>query len=188
MKVLIKQGGAAPADLLSFNGLGFGFITLDGEVYAKEGTDGKEHGVAEVAEVPDGEVRRAIAAGAKKQKYASAAEIEKDMKWIARAAGDYENGTEANFKAKGRSFTIVFDESGRIDRAEGLAEGDVVAVGPTISPKSLLNAHGLVVSVNGTKCKVELDEGDLDRINRASTGRKFANPVNLPKSVVEKVA
>jgi len=59
-------------------------------------------------------------------------------------------------------------------------------VGPTISPRTFLNARGRVVSIKGDKVQVELDAGDRDRIERA-TGKPERETIPFPLVCVEKL-
>lgn len=179
MKVLVVKGGATAGDLLTllYGGAGDFERLADGTAYEGKGV---------VAEVPDGQIKRVVAKAAERSKWMDAKDLNRDLKFIAKVCSEYENGTEVAAKGTSRGFQLIPDEAGRIDRAENLAEGDIVAVGPTISPKAMMNARGIVVSVSGEKAEVEIEESDLDRIERAAN-KKFKNPVRLPKSVLEKV-
>ena len=71
-------------------------------------------------------------------------------------------------------------------RAEGLTKGDLVAIGPTISPRTLMNARGRVLAIQGDRVGVELDAGDCDRYERA-TGKQLAQRTTFPLNTIEKV-
>jgi hypothetical protein len=181
MKVLVTEvtDPIKPENILTFSyeaGAVFERI-VTGEVFKGKGI---------IAEVGNASLAPLANRGAQREEFLEPGDFKSDLKFIDKVCANYKDGTEVEGEAKGGSYALHPDESGRIGGGD-LAEGDLIAVGPAVSPKALMNAHGLIVSVNGTKCAVEFDEGDLDRVNRA-TGKHFKNPVKMPKSALEKVA
>lgn len=183
MKVLVKG-----KEIVSFPLYGGGKLeTIKGEQVES----------ATVAEMPEGKIKLAIAKDLAELKktaddnnlraFTEVKDFTRDLKWIAKRLADVEVGTEGvTMYDKGSKIGLNLPEGVEKDRAEGLEVGDVIAVGPTISPKALMNCRGLVVAING-RVEVEIEEDDLNRVLRA-TGRQFKNPVRLPKAVVEKIA
>jgi hypothetical protein len=105
---------------------------------------------------------------------------------MARVLSAYEVGSRIGLHIIGRGWALDTSGARRIDRAEGLAEGDRIAVGPTIESQTLINARGRVISLNDEAVWAELDPGDRDRIERA-TARKQPRCLSLPRVCVEKV-
>jgi hypothetical protein len=181
MRVLLKEGAdaATPESILVLPRLGGNTLeTLTGDAVAK--------GV--IAEVDQKTVTSALnaAARARKDEFVTTKDLQKDVKWLNKALGEYEIGSKIGLKSTSRGFTLDDSEAQRINRTEGLAEGDVIAVGPTVSPRTFMNARGRVLSINGDRVEVELDPGDRDRIQRA-TGKKVAEHPTFPLVCVERV-
>jgi hypothetical protein len=182
MRVLLKEGAdaATSESILVLPQLtGSMFETLSGESVSK--------GV--VAEVDRKTVTSALNAGARSRKdeFVTAKDLQKDVKWLAKAVGEYELGSKIGLEPTPRGFMLDESEAKRINRAEGLTTGDTIAIGPTISPKTFMNARGRVVSTKGDKVEVRLDDGDRDRIQRA-TGKGVAEITTIPRNGVEKLA
>lgn len=175
MKVLTHEG-----KVLSFEYLGGSrFETLDGQTKFEVGI---------VTEMPDREVVKAVNAEVKGRDFITPKDVMKDVKWIAKTLGKtlVKDGAEIRCEAKGSSISLVIPEDAREDKAEGLEVGSIVAIGPNVSPKYLMNAHGIVTAING-RVTVELDEGDHDRILRAS-GKRWAREMDFHRGAVEVVA
>ena len=182
MKVLLKEGAekATAASILVLPQLIETTLeTLSGEAVSDGGI---------VAEADYAVVGAAINTGAKERAAQSitAKTLLKEVKWMAKALGEYEIGSKIGLHITGRGCALDDSEAKRINRAEGLSEGDVIAVGPTISPRTLMNARGRVVSISGDRVEVELEAGDPDRIERA-TGKELAEHTSFPLVCVEKV-
>ena len=203
MKVLASSTGSA----LVFSQDGHAkFIAL---------TDRTEHTEGVVTEIPDIDVARQIRdalAHAKKEirdaegekvgehatmipygtggpfAYVEERDLLRDITFIRKNMHDVPEGTTVKVKVSGRGIALDIPKSALPNRQAGLKVGSRVAVGPNITPKALMNAHGTVVSGGaGARVKVEFDEGDLDRVNRA-TGKPFANPVSMHKATLEVIA
>lgn len=73
------------------------------------------------------------------------------------------------------------------EESPDLAEGDTVAFNCFCSPKYLLNTRGVVLEVKGKKALIEVDQGDLARLQKAGRDR-FQAKVNAPLTILDKVA
>jgi len=182
MRVLLKDGAQnATSESILVLPLGSGSTleTLSGEPVA--------NGI--VAEVDARAVTSALNAGARSRRdeFVSAKDLQKEVKWLNKALGEYELGSRIGLEPTPRGFKLDDSEARRTNRAEGLVVGDEVAVGPNISPKFFVNAHGSVTSINDEQVEVALDPGDHDRLQRA-TGKEIAERPILPLSCVEKVS
>ncbi len=181
MRVLLKEGAdAATSDsiLVLPQLTGSTLETLAGDPVAK----------GLVAEVDSRSVTAALNAGARSRKdeFVTAKNLQKDVRWLSKAIADYEIGAKIGLTPTARGFALDVSEANRINRAEGLAPDDKIAVGPNVSPKAWMNAHGRVLSINGGRVEVELDPGDRDRLQRA-TGKEITERTSLPLTCVEKV-
>lgn len=182
MRVLLKEGtDSATSDsiLVLPQGLsGSTLETLAGDPVAK----------GLVADVDSRSVTSALnaAARSRRDEFISAKDLQKDVRWLSKAIGEYEIGARIGLTPTERGFTLDVSEATRINRAEGLAVDDEIAVGPNISPKAWMNVHGRVVSINGGRVKVLLDPGDRDRLQR-STGKEIPEQTTVPLDCVEKV-
>lgn len=180
MKILVAKGDKPTGnDILTIS---YGSAPFE-RLINGEGYEGK----AVTFDMPDSVVKAAAKDAAKiEDRWMEVKDFMRDLRWIDKVCAEYEDGTEATVRYTASKVQLTPDKAGRIDRTGGgLNEGDVVAVGPSISPKALMNARGLVVSVNGTKAEVEFEAGDLDRVKRA-TGKNFVNPVKIAKVCLEK--
>jgi hypothetical protein len=181
MRVLLKEGaeGATSDSVLVLPQLsGSTLETLAGDAVPK----------GLVAEVDDRMVVSAVNAGAesRRDEFIAAKDLLRDIKSLHKMLGSYEPGSKIGLTPTPEGFTLDVSEATRIDRAAGLAEGDLIVVGPNIKPKTYLNARGKVVSIEGDKVKVALDPGDRDRLQRA-TAKPIAERLTLPRVCVEKV-
>lgn len=113
-------------------------------------------------------------------------ELMGDLRKMTKLIGETVVGTEATYVVRGSRISLSVPEGAKPDYTQGLAVGSTIVVSHNISPRTLMNARGKVVAVNGTKVSVELDEGDARRL-AAATGKNFAK-VNLPKECVEVLA
>ena len=182
MRVLLREGAekaTAAVILVLAQETETTFETLSGEAIPGGGI---------VAEADYSTLAQAVDAGARDRaaQGATSTTLLKQVEWMARALSPYEIGSKIGLHILRHGWALDDSEAKRIDRAEGLSEGDTIAVGPTISPKSFMNARGRVISVNEESALVELEAGDRDRIHRA-TGKKQAKNVSFPLACVEKV-
>jgi hypothetical protein len=63
---------------------------------------------------------------------------------------------------------------------------DKCAFNARARPKALLNTHGVVESIKGGKATVRLDEGDRQRLIRA-TGKEYSASAPAPIGILDKV-
>jgi hypothetical protein len=177
MRVLLKEGAtkATKTTILVLPQLaGDEFETLSGKKASR--------GI--VAEADPKEVVKAVGAAVKQREdpYLNSKDLLKDLRWLNKALAEYEAGSRIGLKTKGGSYVLDESEAKFID----LAEGDVVAVGPTIKPRSLTNIHGKVVSIKGDQVTIEVDAGDRDRFERA-VGKDLTEQITIPLGCAEKV-
>jgi hypothetical protein len=184
MKVLLKDGAdkaTAATVLIIPQRINDALETLSGEA--------APHGI--VAEADEAVVIDALNAAAKTKKradqYLTAKDLRKETQWMAKALAEFEVGSKIGLILKGGgSFRLDTSRAKKINRAEGLTKGDLVAIGPWISPKALMNARGRVLSIDGDSAQIELDAGDRDRFQRA-TGKQLARQTTFHLTTLEKV-
>jgi hypothetical protein len=181
MKILLSEGAdhAASATILApRRGSGSTLETLAGDPV----------GQGLVAEAGKKAVISAVnaAAHARMDEFFDPRAVMRDLNWLSKALGQYELGSKIGIKPTPRGFAIDDSEAERINRAEGLANGDLIAIGPNIKPKTFMNARGRVASIDGQKVKVRLDAGDRDRIERAN-GNELPELLPVPLGSVEKI-
>jgi hypothetical protein len=180
MRVLLKEGAekATAATILVLPELGgSAFETLSGEDVPR--------GVTAVAD--ETTLAAAIKAGVKKRgkDYVDAKVLVKGIRWMDKALADYEQGSKIGLDVTGSGYALDDSEATRVNRVEGLTEGDTVAIGPRVTPKALMNARGKAISIDGDKVEVELTAGDLDRFQRA-TGKRAAERMTFHVEYLEK--
>lgn len=179
MKVLLKEGAkkATATTILILPRLNASTLeTLAGEA--------APHGI--VTEADDKAVLEAVNACDRTEQFILGRDLYKAAAWMYKALGQYENGSKIGLRLTGRGYALDDSQANRVNRAEGLAKGDAVVVGPTISPRTFMNARGRVVSIKGDKVQVELDAGDRDRIERA-TGKPQRETIPFPLACIEKL-
>ncbi len=182
MKVLLKHGAdkATAATVLILPQLiDDALETLSGE--------SAPYGI--VAETDEAALVDALNAGARARGHhvLTARALRKEAQWMSKALAGYEVGSKIGLIVKGGgAFRLDDSEAIRVNRAEGLTKGDLVAMGPTVSPRTLMNARGRVLAVKGDRVGVELDAGDCDRCERA-TGKQVAQRTTFPINTIEKV-
>jgi hypothetical protein len=208
MKVLVSSTGTAASVLV---------FSQDGDAKFLALRDGTEHTEGTVAEVPDVEVARHVQmaltdaekkmaeATAKAEKvsdnaigipfgsggpfaYVERKDLLRDVRFISKNIIDVPEGTTVKVRRSGRTaIALDIPKSALPDRQAGLRIGSKVAVGPNVTPKPLMNARGTVVGIRGVRASIDFDEGDLDRVKRA-TGKTFTNPVPMHKATLEVIA
>lgn len=176
MKVLTHNGKVACAPIMG----GDKFELLNGEA-----VDGK----CVVAEVPHGAAERQAISGLKdkRREYVEKKDIMRDLRWQSKALADVAEGTEVGLILSGRGYRLDIPDDARPNRIEGIKQGAKVAVGPNISPKAWMNLHGTVEAIKGQRVMVKADEGDADRVKRA-TGKNVPAVVSMPLSSIEVIA
>jgi hypothetical protein len=176
---------------------------VDGDEFV--GLDRKASATGLVSEVPDKTVNRAVAAAMRRPApedatgevvgvpidpddpfaFHESGDLKRDLRWIAKAVADVADGSRVGLKRTARGYSLDVPEGARPNRSEGIGVGTRVAVGPNISPKTAMNAHGVVDSISGKRATVTLDEGDHDRLVRA-TGKKYGRTMPFPLSSLER--
>jgi hypothetical protein len=184
MKVLLKEGAdtPTPATILVPSSRGeAAFETLIGETLPSIGK-----GV--IAEFDEPAVIAAVneAAAERDDEFVTAKDLARHLRHLNKGFGDYEIGSKIGLQeTDGR---VLFDDSGarRVNRAEGLAKGDLIAVGPSVRPKAYMNARGTIDSIGGGTVEIILDAGDRDRIER-DRGKRVAERLTMPVGCAEKL-
>lgn len=182
MKALLKDGAdevTAASVLILPKRLDDALETLSGEA--------APYGI--VAEADEGLLVAAVNAGAKERgdRFLTAKDLRKETQWMSKALSEYEVGSKIGLTVEDLGgFALDTSEAKRINRAEGLTTGDLVAIGPWTSPKTLMNARGRVVSIDGDTAEIYLDPGDRDRYERA-TGKQLARKTRFYINTLEKV-
>lgn len=181
MRVLLKEGAdeATAATILVLPQLIETTLeTLSGEAVSDGGI---------VAEAEYEVIADAINTGARSRDAQSISpkRLLKEVEWIARAISPYEIGSKIGLRVTASGCALDDSLAKRTNRAEGLAEGDTIAVGP-VSPKKFLNARGWVIAIEGDRVEVELEAGDRDRIQRTD-GKEVPKRTTFPLSCIEKV-
>lgn len=160
---------------------------LDRQLLGLNASAAQDDGI--VAERPEAVVKRLATAASKLDayKYVETREFMRDLRWLNKALADVPVGTKVGVIPTGRGIRLDIPEDARPNRAEGLKVGAKVAVGPNIVPKAMMNAHGVVESLNGARATVKFDAGDIDRVKRA-TGKNYSDTMPIPKSSLEVIA
>lgn len=172
------------------------FPPMGGDEFVSLNRETSKEGV--VAERPDAIVNRAVTVAVKSMKtdsegnidlddpfaFSESKDLKRDLKWIGKRLVDVDNEATVSIQKTGRGYSLDIPDGSSPDRSEGIAVGTRVAVGPNISPKALMNAHGVVKSISGNRARVEVDKGDLDRVNR-STGKNYPSDTSFPLSSLE---
>lgn len=180
MRVLLKAGteeAGASTILVLLQGGETTFETLSGEA--------ERQGV--LAEVERSAVGSAISAAVigRGARGRSAETLLAAAEWMARALGPYEVDSRIGLHFHDRGCALDTSQARWIDRAPGLAEGELVTLGPPIS-ETFVNARGRVVSIRGEGVGVELDADDRERIER-STIRRLPPVMTFPRLCVERL-
>jgi len=98
-------------------------------------------------------------------------QLKNDLRFIHRALIDVADGAEVGIEYARHKYRLLIPPEARAAR-EPLAVGDRCAMNANVQPKELLNTHGTVESIDGAKATVKIDEGDRQRLNRA-TGKSY---------------
>lgn len=183
MRVLLKEGArrATAASILVLPKLIETTLeTLSGEADSNGGI---------VAEAESAVVADAISTAVKDRAAPTITprKLLKEVEWMAKALGPYEIGSEIGLHFNGCGCELDDSQARRIDGGEGLSEADAIAVGPTISWRTLMNVGGRVISINNGSVVVELEVGDRDRI-QCATGKEQPARISIPFLCVEKVS
>jgi hypothetical protein len=125
-------------------------------------------------------------AAARENAIATPAELMRDLRFIHQSLIDVSDGAEVGIESKRSAYRLLIPEQACAPR-ELVAEGDRYAFNAHARPKVLLNAHGVVESIEGGKAIVRLDEGDRQRLIRA-TGRDYPISASAPIAILDKVS
>ena len=177
MKVLTHEGVVLTLPFTSNTVPGSEFERIDGNGSAAVGV---------VTEMSGATVRRSAQRAARlEHAFATAREISNDLRFIAMSLSDVADGAEIRVETKGSKIKLVIPASARPTR-EPIKAGDRVAVNAQVSPKTLMNTHGIVESVTGDRATVKLDDGDRQRVIRA-TGKEIPASVPAPLAILDKL-
>lgn len=183
MRVLLKKGSDAATSttiLVLPQGLKDSLETLSGELVEDAGV---------LSEATEKTVIDALNAGVRARKdggWTKPKEVMKDLRWLDQALSPWEIGSVVGIEPTARGVKLDTTQATPINRAKNLRQGDLVAIGPSISPKVWLNARGKVQSIQKDKVAVQLDPGDRDRVERAS-GKEYQPVSKFPIACVEKI-
>jgi hypothetical protein len=130
---------------------------------------------------------KALKAGARRRAGEFGFSGTRDLRDLAEALVEFELDSQFCLKVKGDSYALDDSKATRIDLAERLTWEDRVVIGPSVTPKTFMNARGRVDYVNtDNTVGVELDAGDRDRIERA-TGEQVPMLIKFPRACIEKL-
>lgn len=153
------------------------FDRLDGEDTAAKGV---------VSDVPDGDLPGLINKGARREDaIASPAELMRDLRFIHTRLIDVKDGAEVGIESTRGGYKLLIPEAAQAPR-ELVEKGDRCAFNGRVRPLVLVNARGVVESVKGDVASVKFDEGDRQRIYRA-TGKEQPALARAPLSLLDKV-
>jgi hypothetical protein len=140
-----------------------------------------------VSELADGQLRALVSKGAARENgaLATSAELMRDLRFIHRSLIDITEGAEVGIESTRRGYKLLIPEAVHAPR-ERVGKGDRCAFNGRVRPLVLVNARGVVESVKGDMASVKLDEGDRQRIYRA-TGKEQPALGRAPLSLLDKV-
>jgi hypothetical protein len=183
MRVLLTSTDATPTAhtilVLPQDGDGDSFETLSGEsVEAGFVTEAENELLTEAV---NGSARERAKQGINAKALAA------DIRWLHNKLAECEHGSKLGLILERGGYVLDDSEATRIDRAKGLKEGDRIAVGPAAKSNTLINAHGMVIAIDGKQVEVEIDAGDRDRLERA-TGMTVRESETFHIGFLEKLA
>ena len=153
------------------------FDYLEGEGTASKGV---------VSEVADGQLRALVSKGAARENaIATPAELMRNLRFINQSLIDITEGAEVGIEFTRRGYKLLIPEAALAPR-ELVGKGDRCAFNGRVRPLVLVNARGVVESIKGDVASVKLDEGDRQRIYRA-TGKEQPALARAPLSLLDKV-
>jgi len=177
MKVLMHDGHVLTLPFTFESRPAGSFDVLDAEGTATTGV------VSSIADATlPGLVNRAAA---RENAMATPTELMRDLRFIHQSLIDVSDGAEVGIESKRSAYRLLIPEQARTPR-ESVAEGDHCAFNAHARPKVLLNTHGVVESIKGDKATVRLDEGDRQRLIRA-TGKDYPVSAQAPIAILDKV-
>ncbi len=113
------------------------------------------------------------------------AELMRDLRFIHQRLIDISDGAEVGIEHTRSGYRLLIPDQARAPR-ESVDVGDHCAFNAQARPKALLNTHGVVESIKGDKATIRLDEGDRQRLIRA-TGKDYPANASAPISILDKV-
>ncbi len=117
--------------------------------------------------------------------FSTTREITNDIRFFNRMLSDVADGAEIRMDRKGSKITLIVPPSARPTK-EPIHVGDRIAINAMVSPKALMNSHGSVERISGKKATIKLDEGDRQRVIRA-TGKDLPPTLSAPLSILDKL-
>jgi hypothetical protein len=182
LKVLLRQGAEETSEtsvLVIAQVMETTLETLSGKAVPEGGI---------VAEADCRDVMGAAEAAARERatQFATAERLRKDVVWMARELDPYEVGSRVGlgYTNNCAEWFLDFSQAKPIDRAPGLAEGDMVVIGP--SAPLYVNARARVGWIHDEAIAVSLETGDRERIERG-TGQRLPKSTILSRFSVEKL-
>jgi hypothetical protein len=177
MKVLMHDGHVLTLPFTMTDTPAGSFERLDGNGAAAKGS---------VASMDDTALSALVrGAAAREDAIRSAADLIRDLRFIHTALIDLSDGAEVGIEHRRSAYRLLIPEQARAPR-DPLAVGDRCAFNARARPKVLLNTHGVVESIQGERVTVRLDEGDRQRLIRA-TGKEHPVTAPAPVGILDKV-
>lgn len=177
MKVLTHEGVLLTLPFTSKNTPNGEFERIDGEGCAAVGV---------VTTIPDATVRGLIQRASRLDAaFATARQITNDIRFFNRALIDVADGAEIRMEQKGSKVALIVPPSARPTR-QPVQVGDRIAINASVRPKAWMNCHGSVERIDGAKATIKLDEGDRQRVIRA-TGKDIAPTLQAPLAILDKL-
>jgi hypothetical protein len=140
-----------------------------------------------VASVADAFLRQCVnSAAARENAIATPTELMRDLRFIHQSLIDVSDDAEVGIESTRSGYKLLIPEQARTPR-ELVAEGDRCAFNAQARPKVLLNAHGIVESIKEGKAQVRLDEGDRQRLIRATGNDDYPLSTSAPIAILDKV-
>lgn len=178
MKVLLHDGHVLTLPFTLGRRPEGSFDRLDEEGTAPKGV---------VSTIADSQLEELINKGAARDDaFATPTELMRDLRFIHRNLIDLSEGAEVGIEPTRNGYKLLIPDDARAPR-EPVKEGDRCAFNARTSPKVMLNAHGVVESVKGKKATVRLDEGDRQRIIRAS-GKEHPALIVASTDLIDKIS
>jgi hypothetical protein len=178
MKVLMHDGHVLTLPFMLGSRPAGTFDRLDDEGTAPKGV---------VSTIADGQLPGLVNKGAARENaMESPANLMRDLRFIHQCLIDVNEGAEVGIESTRAGYKLLIPEDAHAPR-EPLAAGDRCAFNARARPKVLLNAHGVVESIKGGKATVKLDEGDRQRMYRA-TGKERPVSARAPLAILDKVS
>lgn len=177
MKVLMHDGHVLTLPFTMGSRPEGSFDFLDDEGTASKGV---------VSSIADGQLPALVNKGAARENaIATPADLMRTLRFIHQSLIDITEGAEVGIESTRGGYKLLIPEAARAPR-DLVAEGDRCAFNGRVRPLLLVNVRGVVETVNGDVATVKLDEGDRDRIYRAS-GKEQSALARIPLSRLDKI-